>query len=170
VIRFLINPQRLSTLDHLYFAGDNRFGALGVSLSSDSYQPFQHGSLAQLADVQQLHTLIRQIESGETPPAHLARLVSPGATLGGAKPKALLNLEGAQWVVKFAEANDVVDRLSWRYPVVRLLLASPAVQSLRMAAQLFPVLRVPGVVDPKPRTQPGNIHWRDWLDKHYPGQ
>ena len=109
VIRFLINPQRLSTLDHLYFAGDNRFGALGVSLSSDSYQPFQHGSLAQLADVQQLHTLIRQIESGETPPAHLARLVSPGATLGGAKPKALLNLEGAQWVLKFAEANDVVD-------------------------------------------------------------
>ena len=68
------------------------------------------------------------------------------------------------------EANDVVDRLSWRYPVVRLLLASPAVQSLRMAAQLFPVLRVPGVVDPKPRMQPGNIHWRDWLDKHYPGQ
>ena len=109
VIRFLINPQRLSTLDHLYFAGDDRFGALGVSLSSDSYQAFQHGSLAQLADVQQLHELIRQIEAGVTPPAHLARLVSPGATLGGAKPKALLTMDGASWVLKFSEAHDTLD-------------------------------------------------------------
>ena len=109
VIRFLINPQRLSTLDHLYFAGDDRFGALGVSLSSDSYQPFQHGSMAQLADVQQLHELIRQIEAGVTPPAHLARLVSPGATLGGAKPKALMTMDGAPWVLKFSEAHDTLD-------------------------------------------------------------
>ena len=64
------------------------------------------------------------------------------------------------------EANDMVDRLTWRYPTIKLLLASPAVQALRLVGQQFPVLRVPTVVDPKPRMQPNNYtpersHWRD---------
>ncbi|MFZ6749006.1 nitrous oxide reductase family maturation protein NosD [Undibacterium sp. Ren11W] len=68
------------------------------------------------------------------------------------------------------EANDMVDRLSWRYPSTKLLLASPAVQALRLVAQQFPVLRVPSVVDPKPRMQPTNKQWSQWYGKHYPGQ
>jgi len=68
------------------------------------------------------------------------------------------------------EANDMVDRLSWRYPSIKLLLASPAVQALRLVGQQFPVLRVPSVVDPKPRMQPNNKQWSEWRDKHYPGQ
>jgi nitrous oxidase accessory protein len=52
------------------------------------------------------------------------------------------------------EANDVVDRLVWRHPSARLLLASPAVQALRLVAQQFPLLRVPSVVDPHPRLAP----------------
>jgi len=68
------------------------------------------------------------------------------------------------------EANDMVDRLTWRYPSVKLLLASPAVQALRLVSQQFPVLRVPSVVDPKPRMQPGHKQWSQWRDKHYPGQ
>ena len=51
------------------------------------------------------------------------------------------------------EANDVVDRLVWRYPAARWLLASPAVQALRLVAQQFPLLRVPSVVDPNPRLE-----------------
>jgi serine/threonine-protein kinase HipA len=34
VIRLIDRPTRLSTLDYLYFAGDDRFGALGVSTSN----------------------------------------------------------------------------------------------------------------------------------------
>ena len=68
------------------------------------------------------------------------------------------------------EANDMVDRLTWRYPSIKLLLASPAVQALRLVSQQFPVLRVPSVVDPKPRMQPGNKQWSQWRGKHYPGQ
>ena len=68
------------------------------------------------------------------------------------------------------EANDMVDRLTWRYPSIKLLMASPAVQALRLVSQQFPVLRVPSVVDPKPRMQPGNKQWSQWRDKHYPGQ
>ncbi len=57
------------------------------------------------------------------------------------------------------EANDMVDRLTWRYPSMKLLLASPAVQALRLVGQQFPVLRVPSVVDPNPRMLPSNQEW-----------
>jgi nitrous oxidase accessory protein len=44
------------------------------------------------------------------------------------------------------------------------------VQALRLVAQQFPVLRVPSVVDPRPRMQPGNNDWSEWRGKHFPGQ
>ena len=60
------------------------------------------------------------------------------------------------------EANDMVDYLSWRHPMMKLLLASPAVQTLRMVSQQFPLLRATSIVDPKPRMQPHNPDWRKW--------
>ncbi len=66
------------------------------------------------------------------------------------------------------EANDMVDRLSWQYPAMKLLLASPAVQTLRLAGQQFPLLRAPSVVDPKPRMQPFNPDWSQWLGRKFP--
>ena len=67
------------------------------------------------------------------------------------------------------EANDVVDRLSWRHPMMKLLLASPAVQTLRMVGQQFPLLRAPSIVDPNPRMEPHRKDWRNWLGKYFPG-
>lgn len=63
------------------------------------------------------------------------------------------------------EAIDVVDRLQWRHPYVKLLLASPAVASLRLAARQFPLLRPPGVVDARPRMRPWHADWRQWLER-----
>ncbi|MBN9339781.1 MAG: copper ABC transporter substrate-binding protein [Comamonadaceae bacterium SCN 68-20] len=68
------------------------------------------------------------------------------------------------------EANDMVDRLTWRHPSVKLLLASPAVQALRLVGRQFPILRAPSVVDPHPRMQPGHKDWSEWRGKHFPGQ
>lgn len=67
------------------------------------------------------------------------------------------------------EANDMVDRLSWRHPMMKLLLASPAVQTLRLVGQQFPLLRAPSIVDPNPRMRPKYENWRDWLGRHFPG-
>ena len=63
------------------------------------------------------------------------------------------------------EANDVVDRLSWQHPMMKLLLASPAVQALRLVGQQFPVLRVPSVVELRPRMQPNQVQWPQWRRK-----
>jgi nitrous oxidase accessory protein len=67
------------------------------------------------------------------------------------------------------EANDIVDRLIWQHPVLKLLLASPALQTLRVVARQFPLLRAPSIVDPNPHMQPGHNDWRAWLGRHYPG-
>jgi nitrous oxidase accessory protein len=63
------------------------------------------------------------------------------------------------------EANDVVDRLNWQYPLVKLLLTSPSVQTLRFVARQFPVLRAPSVVDKHPRMRPWTQHWNKWNGK-----
>lgn len=63
------------------------------------------------------------------------------------------------------EANDVVDRLVWRLPVVKLLLNSPAIQTLRLIAQQFPLLRSPSIVDGKPHMQPTHSNWSQWIGK-----
>ena len=63
------------------------------------------------------------------------------------------------------EANDVVDRLNWQYPLLKLLLSSPSIQTLRFVARQFPVLRAPSIVDKHPRMQPAHPDWRRWNDK-----
>ena len=68
------------------------------------------------------------------------------------------------------EASDLVDRLTWRHPLMKLLLASPAVQTLRMVGQQFPLLRAPSIVDRNPRMRPHHPNWSQWRDKHYNGK
>ncbi|MDT3672592.1 MAG: nitrous oxide reductase family maturation protein NosD [Aromatoleum sp.] len=68
------------------------------------------------------------------------------------------------------EANDLVDRLSWQHPLMKLLLASPAVQTLRLVGQQFPLLRAPSVVDPNPLMRPKHEHWRNWIGRHFPSR
>ena len=63
------------------------------------------------------------------------------------------------------EANDVVDRLNWQYPLLKLLLSSPSIQTLRFVARQFPVLRAPSIVDKNPRMQPWYKDWRRWSGK-----
>jgi len=63
------------------------------------------------------------------------------------------------------EANDTVDRLTWKYPLVKLLFNSPAIQTLRFVARQFPLLRATSIVDEHPRMKPYSKDWSKWYDK-----
>lgn len=108
VIKFLDKPPRLSLLEYLYFAGDDRFGALGVSTSRERYEPRHIGPLPRLGDAPLLHELVLKVLANEPIAAEQKRLITPGVTMGGARPKGLLAIDGEEWVVKFAdgEATD----------------------------------------------------------------
>lgn len=105
VIKFLDKPPRLSLLEYLYFAGDDRFGALGVSTSRQRYEPRRLGPLPVLGDTDLLHELVIKVLANEPIPPEHRRLIAPGVTMGGARPKALLDVDGEQWVVKFADGD-----------------------------------------------------------------
>jgi serine/threonine-protein kinase HipA len=111
VIRLLDHPPRLSLLEYLYFAGDDRFGALGVSLSRDMYAPRDIGPLPRLSDVDAIHDVVRKVLAGDRVEERYRRLIAPGATMGGARPKALIHMENADWVLKFAEEDQSAEPL-----------------------------------------------------------
>ncbi len=108
VIRLIDRPPRLSLMEYLYFAGNDRFGALGVSASRERYAPRADGPLPTLADADALHDIVRKVLANEPLPAAQKRLLAPGVTMGGARPKALLDLDGEPWIVKFS-ADDPTD-------------------------------------------------------------
>lgn len=62
----------------MYFAGDDRFGALGVSRSATEYLPRWHGATPQLGDVQAMHDLVRRVEAGEPVAERLRRFDRAG--------------------------------------------------------------------------------------------
>ena len=93
----------------LLFAGDDRFGALGVSVSADRYVPRALGPYPQLRDLAQLNAAMEDLQTQAPVTAEMQRLVQPGVTLGGARPKALLQTDAGPCVIKFSELGDAVD-------------------------------------------------------------
>lgn len=106
VIRRFEKTQRLSLLEYLLFAGNDRHGALGVSVRADAYMPWPTAPLASLADLDEMAQVVRKVLANEPVPELQRRLIRPGTSLGGARPKSLIAIDGEPWLVKFAEGED----------------------------------------------------------------
>lgn len=107
VIRKFERVSRLSLLEYLLFAGDDRYGALGVSLAQEAYQPWTTSPLPQFAQLEDMAQAVRLILANEPVPELQRRLVRPGASLGGARPKSLLHMDGKSWLVKFNDDDEI---------------------------------------------------------------
>jgi serine/threonine-protein kinase HipA len=108
VIQYLDKPARLSLMEYLYYAGDDRFGALGVSTSEAAYAPRAKGPLPRLKQAQELSEAVHKV-SARAPISILERqMLNAGGSFGGAKPKALIDIGGVQWVIKFFD-NEPID-------------------------------------------------------------
>jgi serine/threonine-protein kinase HipA len=107
VIQYIDKPKRLSLMEYLYYAGDDRFGALGVSTSKTSYEPSRNGPLPRLQDAQTLSEVVAKVNAKETINALERQMLAAGGSFGGAKPKALIEIDGAQWVIKFFNGEPI---------------------------------------------------------------
>jgi serine/threonine-protein kinase HipA len=107
VIRLIQRPARLSLLEYLYFAGDDRFGALGVSLLAAEYVPSTSAAMPTFDSLAEMHLAVQRVMGGEAISEQQRRLLQPGVSMGGARPKSLMQFDGQSWVVKFTEAGDV---------------------------------------------------------------
>jgi serine/threonine-protein kinase HipA len=107
VIRLIERPARLSLLEYLYFAGDDRFGALGVSLQDDAYAAANTAAMPTFESLTDMHQAVRHVMAGEALNEQQRRLLQPGVSMGGARPKSLMQMDGAAWVVKFSEGGEL---------------------------------------------------------------
>jgi serine/threonine-protein kinase HipA len=107
VIRKFERSPRLSILEYLLFAGDDRHGALGVSLEQGAYKPWSRGPMPSLASLPEIAEVVRKVLANEAVAPLQQRLVRPGASLGGARPKSLVEIDGEAWLVKFAEGEEL---------------------------------------------------------------
>jgi serine/threonine-protein kinase HipA len=108
VIQYLDRPARLSLMEYLYYAGDDRFGALGVSTSESTYSPRTTSPLPRLEQAQHLSEVVHKV-SAKAPISSIERqMLNAGGSFGGAKPKALIDIGGVQWIIKFSD-NEPID-------------------------------------------------------------
>lgn len=107
VIRLIERPARLSLLEYLYFAGDDRFGALGVSLQAETYVPAATAAMPTFEGLNDMHQAVQRVMAGDAISEQQRRLLQPGVSIGGARPKSLMQIDGASWVVKFSEGGEL---------------------------------------------------------------
>ena len=121
VIQRVLNKGATNSLmEYLYFAGDDRFGALGVSTSSQTYKPAPQSPLATLDDVPSMADVVHKIQEREPLSEMEAALLRSGGSLGGAKPKALVKVEDKAWVIKFNAIGSSVDTTLLEYASMTL--------------------------------------------------
>jgi serine/threonine-protein kinase HipA len=114
VIQRATSRTDLDEMDYLLYGPEDRAGALSFGTGVEPPPPrYPYNPIVQLAD---LLDAARRIEAGASPatlPAHLRALVAPGTSLGGARPKAVVEDGAGLWVAKFPMQAD-----RWNVPLI----------------------------------------------------
>ena len=101
-LRLAGDPEvELSELSYLAAAGSDRIGALDFQGSATTYVARGDG-----ATLEQLTLMAELVEAGEELPAELAAAAGHGTSIGGARPKALLEDRGRHLIAKFPSSTD----------------------------------------------------------------
>jgi serine/threonine-protein kinase HipA len=114
-------PKKFFESDYLLGVDDNfRMGALRFKAKQDG--PFLQNNNILAAppfnSIRELEQASLQLEEGTLKDTEAMRwlnlLLAPGASLGGARPKAsVVDTSGQLWIAKFPSANDAVDIGAW---------------------------------------------------------
>jgi len=96
-----VETDRLPELTYLLESGSNRFGALDFQASATEYV-----ARTDAATLDELHDAADRVEAGEPLPPELGEALLSGTAIGGARPKALIEDGGDQYIAKFSVATD----------------------------------------------------------------
>jgi len=111
----------MSPRDLLLATGDERVGCLAFSqgpqppAAAASFLPF--GTRAQIADA------FDRIVKGEDADPKFVALYRAGASLGGVRPKAVVEHDGQLWIAKFQRHDDDIDQCAAEHASLRLAAA-----------------------------------------------
>ncbi len=107
VIEHRLGHQDLDEFDYLTAAGDDRAGAL--SFGSTAVPPRRRAiyrSVMQLADLRKAAAVVEEERQEDALAQHVAELLAPGSSMGGARPKAVVEDDVGLWIAKFPTRGD----------------------------------------------------------------
>jgi serine/threonine-protein kinase HipA len=109
VIEKHVGKTELGEIDYLLHSPDDRAGALGFGLNRDP--PAPRRKFNQTIELERLQALAEIIIADEELPEgadaeHVQGLVGGGTSMGGARPKAVVEDDNALWIAKFHHPED----------------------------------------------------------------
>lgn len=103
-------------LVYLLESGSDRIGALDFQQSSTDYRPRE----SQTATLDELQEASAYVEAGEPLPPALEQAIRHGSSIGGARPKALLDDGHRKLVAKFSSSTDLYSVVKAEFVAMRL--------------------------------------------------
>jgi serine/threonine-protein kinase HipA len=98
------DPADLEEIDYLIHGPQDGAGYLSFGLNREPPAPRRpYNRTHQLAD---LITAAEAVEDGRRVPENILEQLEPGTSMGGARPKATIEHDGALWLAKFPERAD----------------------------------------------------------------
>jgi serine/threonine-protein kinase HipA len=128
-----VDPASLDELTYLMESGSDRIGALDFQLSPTLYEP-RHANCASL---EELAEAAERVEKGIPLTEELAQALHHGSSIGGARPKALIQGDSKKFIAKFSTSSDLYSVVKAEYVAMRLAAIAGldvAPVSLRRAA------------------------------------
>jgi serine/threonine-protein kinase HipA len=94
-----IDPAGVSSLDRLSIVGNNGMGALEYRPLNEFFKGSGRAGIKELA--REVKKVLNENYTG-----HLETLATKGGSSGGARPKAMIEIKGESWIVKFPNSSD----------------------------------------------------------------
>lgn len=111
-----IDPAELDELSYLIESGSDRIGALDFQLSPTVYEPRN----ASGAPLEELIEATELVEKGIPLTPELAQALQHGTSIGGARPKALIQSDSRKYIAKFSTSSDLYSVVKAEYVAMRL--------------------------------------------------
>lgn len=111
-----IDPASLDELSYLIESGSDRIGALDFQLSPTQYEP----RYASGAPIEELIEATERVEKGIPLTPELAQALQHGTSIGGARPKALIESDSRKFIAKFSTSTDLYSVVKAEYVAMRL--------------------------------------------------
>lgn len=111
-----IDPAALDELSYLIESGSDRIGTLDFQLSPTVYEPRNTSS----APLEELIEATERVENGIPLTPELAQALQHGTSIGGARPKALIQSDSRKYIAKFSTSSDLYSVVKAEYVAMRL--------------------------------------------------
>nr|WP_318383594.1 HipA domain-containing protein [uncultured Enterobacter sp.] len=106
----------LEELTYLLESGSDRIGGLDFQSSPIEYVP----RAARSASLEELINAASMVEEGVTLTPELEQALFHGSSLGGARPKAMIEADGKKFIAKFSSSTDTYNVVKAEYIAMRL--------------------------------------------------